>query len=187
MNLLIITGMSGAGKSSVSRMLEDQGYFCVDNLPITLIPTFMQLTLDSTEQIEKVALGLDVRSGPAISEVAGMLDERFQIVLIGLNPSQIASLPKGILGLPRTDNLEQLVQAYSAADLFLNPSAEETFGMTTLEARYCGTEAVVYRETLPDKPAALRRELAIKRLDRSAKLRLIEGDEAEPSTDVAGG
>lgn len=48
-------------------------------------------------------------------------------------------------------------------------------------------EAVVYRETLPDKPAALRRELAIKRLDRSAKLRLIEGDEAEPSTDVAGG
>lgn len=48
-------------------------------------------------------------------------------------------------------------------------------------------EAVVYRETLPDKPAALRRELAIKRLDRSAKLRLIEGDESEPSTDVAGG
>ena len=75
MRIVIITGMSGAGKSSVSRMLEDQGYFCVDNLPITLIPTFMQLTLDSTEQIEKVALGLDVRSGPAISEVAGMLDE----------------------------------------------------------------------------------------------------------------
>lgn len=48
-------------------------------------------------------------------------------------------------------------------------------------------EAVVYRETLPDRPAALRRELAIKRLDRSAKLRLIEGDEAEPSTDVTGG
>lgn len=48
-------------------------------------------------------------------------------------------------------------------------------------------EAVVYRETLPDKPAALRRELAIKRLDRSAKLRLIEGDESEPSTDVTGG
>lgn len=75
MRIVIITGMSGAGKSSVSRMLEDQGFFCVDNLPVTLIPTFMQLTLDSTEQIEKVALGLDVRSGPAISEVAGMLDE----------------------------------------------------------------------------------------------------------------
>lgn len=95
-----------------------------------------------------VASVWDARKGlQDFLELEKLLDERFQIVLIGLNPSQIASLPKGILGLPRTDNLEQLVQAYSAADIFLNPSAEETFGMTTLEARYCGTEAVVYRNT----------------------------------------
>ena len=95
-----------------------------------------------------VASVWDARKGlQDFLELEKLLDERFQIVLIGLNPSQIASLPKGILGLPRTDNIEQLVQAYSAADVFLNPSAEETFGMTTLEARYCGTEAVVYRDT----------------------------------------
>ncbi len=75
MRFVIITGMSGAGKSSVSRMLEDQGYFCVDNLPVSLIPTFMQLTMDSSEQIEKVALGIDVRSGHALSEVAQMLTD----------------------------------------------------------------------------------------------------------------
>lgn len=75
MRFVIITGMSGAGKSSVAKMLEDQGYFCVDNLPVTFIPTFMQLTINSSEQIEKVALGIDVRSGHAISEVADLLDD----------------------------------------------------------------------------------------------------------------
>ena len=76
-----------------------------------------------------------------------MLEESCKIVLIGLSQEQIAALPENILGLPRTDSLEELVHAYSEADLFLNPSAEETFGMTTLEALCCGTEAVVYRDT----------------------------------------
>ena len=76
-----------------------------------------------------------------------MLDESYQIVLIGLTQSQIDQLPRNIRGLPRTNSLAELVQAYSEADLFLNPSAEETFGMTTLEALYCGTEAIVYQDT----------------------------------------
>ncbi len=80
----------------------------------------------------------------ALSE---LLDDRYQIVLIGLHPSQIETLPKAILGLPRTNSMVELAQAYSAADLFLNPSTEETFGMTAMEARCCGTEAVVYQDT----------------------------------------
>ena len=76
-----------------------------------------------------------------------LLDDRFQIVLIGLNPKQLASLPETILGLPRTDNISQLVQAYSAADVFVCPSTEETFGMTVLEACCCGTKTVVYQDT----------------------------------------
>lgn len=80
-------------------------------------------------------------------ELEPLLDDRYKIVLIGLNQSQIDALPPGILGLPRTDSVDALVEAYSAADLFLNPSAEETFGMTTLEARCCGTEAIVYQDT----------------------------------------
>jgi len=80
-------------------------------------------------------------------ELAEMLEDPYRIVLIGLTESQISALPANILGLPRTNSLDELVQAYSAADLFLNPSAEETFGMTTLEALSCGTEAIVYRDT----------------------------------------
>ena len=53
----------------------------------------------------------------------------------------------GILGLPRTNSVQELAEAYTAADVFLNPSTEETFGMTVLEARCCGTGAVVYQGT----------------------------------------
>lgn len=63
MRLVVVTGMSGAGRSSVMRILEDDGYFCVDNLPVSLVPTFIQLAEDSSEQIERVALGLDIRGG----------------------------------------------------------------------------------------------------------------------------
>lgn len=74
MRFVIVTGMSGAGRSSAMRILEDDGYFCVDNLPVSLLPTFMQLTEDSSEQIEKVALGLDIRVGEeALRETASVL------------------------------------------------------------------------------------------------------------------
>ncbi len=63
MRFVIVTGMSGAGRSSVMRILEDDGFFCVDNLPVSLLPTFIQLTEGSSEQIERVALGLDIRGG----------------------------------------------------------------------------------------------------------------------------
>ena len=81
------------------------------------------------------------------------MDDRFQIVLIGLNQKQLASLPKNILGLPRTDNVLQLVQAYSAADVFVCPSTEETFGMTVLEACCCGCKTVVYQDTACEEVA----------------------------------
>lgn len=76
MRFVIVTGMSGAGRSSAMRILEDDGYFCVDNLPVSLLPTFMQLTEDSSEQIEKVALGLDIRVGEdALRDTARVLQE----------------------------------------------------------------------------------------------------------------
>lgn len=79
--------------------------------------------------------------------LAGLLDASWKIVLIGLREDQIRTLPENILGLPRTNNAQELAQAYTAADIFVNPSTEETFGMTTLEARYCGTQAIVYQNT----------------------------------------
>lgn len=69
------------------------------------------------------------------------------IVLVGLNKSQMKHLPSNIIGIMRTENQQQLRDLYSAADVFLNLSVEETFGLTTAEALSCGTPAVVYNAT----------------------------------------
>ena len=75
MRFVIVTGMSGAGKSSALKMLEDADYFCVDNLPIPLVDKFAQLTLEGgSGEISKVAVGLDVRSGNAFEQLEGVLD-----------------------------------------------------------------------------------------------------------------
>lgn len=92
MRFVIVTGMSGAGRSSVMRILEDDGYFCVDNLPVSLLPTFMQLTEDSSEQIERVALGLDIRGGhrslkEASSVLQGLKEEGYSLEILFLEAS----------------------------------------------------------------------------------------------------
>lgn len=89
MRFVIVTGMSGAGKSSVLKMLEDAGYFCVDNMPIQLVKEFVKL-ISKGDQSE-VALGLDIRSGLVLNE----LDK----VLTGMNNS---SFPYEILFLDCT-------------------------------------------------------------------------------------
>jgi len=75
MKLVFVTGMSGAGKSSVLRMLEDAGYFCVDNLPISLIITFATLTSQACADYDKVVLSVDIRSGKALGEMEKVLNE----------------------------------------------------------------------------------------------------------------
>jgi UPF0042 nucleotide-binding protein len=64
---VVVTGMSGAGKSQAIRALEDLGYFCVDNLPIALIPTFAELTLGGQGDIKRAAVVVDVREGRALA------------------------------------------------------------------------------------------------------------------------
>lgn len=63
MRFVIVTGMSGAGKSTALKTLEDLGYFCADNLPIPLVEKFAELLADSETEYSKVALGVDIRSG----------------------------------------------------------------------------------------------------------------------------
>ncbi|MBQ1688466.1 MAG: RNase adapter RapZ [Lachnospiraceae bacterium] len=75
MRFVIITGISGAGKNSVLKMLEDAQYFCVDNLPIALIPKMAQLMMKEAKNIQKVALGVDVRSGEDLPELPVILKE----------------------------------------------------------------------------------------------------------------
>lgn len=69
MRFVIVTGMSGAGKSTALKMLEDVGFFCIDNLPIPLIPKLSELLSVPNTEINQVALGLDIRSGQNFDEL----------------------------------------------------------------------------------------------------------------------
>ena len=73
MKFVIVTGMSGAGKSTSLKMLEDLGYFCVDNLPVPLIGKFAELSYEPNSELQKVAVGIDVRTG--LSKVDQALKE----------------------------------------------------------------------------------------------------------------
>lgn len=73
MRFVIVTGMSGGGKSTVQKMLEDMGFYCVDNLPVSLIEKFVELIAIPDGEISKVALGLDVRADQSIEDVTKIL------------------------------------------------------------------------------------------------------------------
>lgn len=75
MRFVVVTGMSGAGKSTALNMFEDAGYYCVDNLPVPLISKFAELVSVPNSEIEKVALGIDVRTGHGFEELEKTLDE----------------------------------------------------------------------------------------------------------------
>lgn len=75
MRCVIVTGMSGAGKSTALKMLEDVGYFCVDNLPVPLIPKMADLLRVPGTELNKAALGVDIRSGQSLDEMAEVLNE----------------------------------------------------------------------------------------------------------------
>ena len=103
-------------------------------------------------QNKKVLLGVanvwERRKGLAdYLELRKRLSDDYVIVLIGLSKSQIESLPKGMIGISRTENQIQLAQWYSLADIVLNLSYQETFGLTSVEGFACGTPSIVYNVT----------------------------------------
>ena len=74
MRFVIVTGMSGAGKSTALKILEDEGYFCADNLPIPLVEKFADLAFTPEREYNKVALGVDIRSGREIVGLQSVLE-----------------------------------------------------------------------------------------------------------------
>ena len=74
MTYIVVTGMSGGGKRTAMKMLEDAGYYCVDNLPIPLIDKFVELLATPNSEVTKVALGLDVRSDQNFADAEKILD-----------------------------------------------------------------------------------------------------------------
>ncbi len=99
---------------------------------------------------KKMLLGVasvwDKRKGlDDFCRLSEVLPPEYALVLVGLSKKQIESLPESVIGLSRTENVQQLVELYSAADVFLNPTWEDNFPTTNLEALACGTPVITYR------------------------------------------
>jgi UPF0042 nucleotide-binding protein len=74
MRFVIVTGMSGAGKSTAMKFMEDMGFFCIDNLPIPLLDKLVDFTTNFDTQMKDIAIGIDARSGDRLDTVESMLE-----------------------------------------------------------------------------------------------------------------
>ena len=75
LHVVIVTGLSGSGKSTAIRVLEDLGFYCIDNLPVVLTPKFIELCQNSEEEITRIALGVDVRERAFLDAYPAVLEE----------------------------------------------------------------------------------------------------------------
>lgn len=91
MRIVIVTGMSGAGLSTSLKMLEDMGYYCVDNMPVTLLPKFVELAVSNSEGNPNVAMGIDIRNGNGLAELEnvfeGLVNNRYIYEILFLDAS----------------------------------------------------------------------------------------------------
>lgn len=106
------------------------------------------------------------------------LPQRDQIVLVGVTKEQVACLPEGILALPRTNSPRELAEIYTAADLFINPTYEDTYPTVNLEARACGTPIVCY-DTCGCAETLGAGDVLVKRGDVEALAAVISGKRSE--------
>lgn len=82
MRMVIVTGMSGAGKRTALKVFEDAGYYCVDNLPVELLPKFVELAMEGKNKTDNIAIDIDVRSGESFYDLEAILDS---MVLMNCN------------------------------------------------------------------------------------------------------
>jgi len=108
-------------------------------------PFLMKYEMKGKKIILGVASTWDRRKGlDDFIRLYSLLNDNYKLVLIGLSKSQLDNLPKGIIGIQRTESVKQLAQFYSLADVFVNPTYEDTFPTTNLEALACGTPVITY-------------------------------------------
>lgn len=112
-------------------------------------PTQNNFKVENNIKGKKMILGVanvwEPRKGlDYIINLSKVLDENYKVVVVGLNKEQKRRLPENIIGIERTDTTEKLAMIYSAADVFLNPTLEETLGMTNIEAMACGTFVLTF-------------------------------------------
>ena len=157
----LFTGISGMQLVTPSYWLQDQvsrsflGGYNTDVIPTGIdLERFRPVRSDIRERyglgdriiILGVANPWRERKGlDQFIKLSAMLGERFRIVMIGLKPSQMKLIPANITGIMKTDSPEEMVGWYTAADMYVNLTLEDTFPTTNIESLACGTPVITYR------------------------------------------
>lgn len=157
----LFTGLNNLHIITVSKWLEKQVKCSfLGSLPIKTIYNGVDLSVFKPFESEELKINLQIKDKKIILGVANIwsdgkglnsffelskkIDKQLIIILIGLSKKQIQILPKNIIGVERTQSVQELASFYNIADVFVNPSIAETFGMVTAEAMACGVPSVVY-------------------------------------------
>lgn len=150
-NLIIVTPSIWLKKLVKQSFLSQYNVEVINNDIDTHIfrPTRSDFRFKNQLQNKKVILGVanvwDERKGLSIfKQLAKELDEKYQIVLVGLNDKQINELPNNIIGINKTKNQKELAGIYTTADVFFNPTSEDNYPTVNLEAQACGTPVITY-------------------------------------------
>lgn len=149
-NLHIVTVSRYLERQVRQSFLKDIDTRCIYNgVDIDVFhPYNYQFSRARHYQVLGVASVWEKRKGlDAFRHLRKMLPDNYDIKLVGLTDQQTRRLPDGISAVSRTDSIQELVELYANADVFVNPSQAESFGMTTAEALACGTPAIVYNTT----------------------------------------
>lgn len=127
----------------VSYNVVDTTVFCPTKSDFRI-----RYNLDDRKIVLGVASIWDDRKGlDDLLELSTLLSDDYMVVLVGTIFKKITTYSSSIICIPQTNSAKELAEIYTAADVFVNPSKEETFGLTTLEAISCGTPAIVYKNT----------------------------------------
>ncbi len=136
--------MSGSGKSTASKFLEDEGYFCVDNLPIPLLSKFAEIALDEESSVDKVAVGIDIRNGITFQyleeELATIsnMGVRYEILFLDASDETLIKRYKETRRthpLARGGRIEEGIAEERKAIAFLKQDADQVIDTTNLLTR----------------------------------------------------
>ena len=151
MRFVIVTGMSGAGKTTVLKALEDTGFFCVDNLPVPLITKFVELISDNDFTNDKVAVGIDIRSGESLPELKSILNSmrenkfNFEILYLDATSKVLVKRYKETRRehpLARGGKLNDGIEKERAEIAFLEKMADYTIDTSSLLTRELKSEVL---------------------------------------------
>ena len=144
MEFIIVSGMSGAGKSTALNMLEDMGFFCVDNLPVALLPSFGQIAFDRKVEVNQVAVTVDIRNGDQLQGLTNQLAVlyelgiKYEILFLDADEKTLVKRYKETRRthpLAREDRIETGIQRERTMVSFIREKADYIIDTTSLLTR----------------------------------------------------